>query len=244
VGLADLDNVDLVTGPSGGDQGLWILTDGWPVERESLDYVQLLIKLAGVLTYAERLDGDGHRSTVLLHSTGEPPASVLEFLRERGIAAMIAGSGVPRPAVGRPARFPNLLDGSPDLVSLQAANAARFAAEHGLDGSVESLVLLDDALEERRRAHGLLPEDEGDDLTDGDLIVPAGAYAGDVLRRHTREAVWWLGPPGRSGPLHVRAGLGLGSRVDPLGRVRRYLRYGARESVHTLVADRLARLNG
>jgi hypothetical protein len=244
VGLADLDNVDLVTGPSGGDQGLWILTDGWPVERESLDYVQLLIKLAGVLAHAERLGGDGHRSTVLLHSTGEPPVTVLEYLRERGIAAMIAAAGGPRPAAGRPARFPNLHDGSPDLVSLQAANAARFAAEHGLDGSVESLVLLDDALEEHRRAHGLLPGDEGDDLTDGDLIVPAGAYAGDVLRRHTREAVWWLGPPGRSGPLHVRAGLGLGTRVDTLGRVRRYLRHGADESVHALVTNLLTRLNG
>jgi hypothetical protein len=243
LGLADLDNVDLITGEPGGDQGLWILTEAWPPERESLDYVQLLIKLAGVLAYADRIGGEGHQSTVLLHSSAEPPSSVLEFLRERGVAAMIAGAVGPRPAAGRPARFPNLHDGSPDMVSLQAANAGMFAEEHGLDGSVDSLVLLDDALEERRRVHGLAPGDEDESFTDGDLIVLAGAYAGEVLRRHTREAMWWLGPPGRSGPLHLRAGLGLGSRVNTLGQVRKYLRYGSGESVHTLISDLVSRLN-
>lgn len=243
MGLADLDNVDLVTGEPDGDQGLWILSDGWPPEREALDYVQLLVKLAGVLAYADRLGGQGHRSTVLLHSGGEPPTSVLDYLRERGIAAMITGPAGPRPAAGRPARYPNLHDGSPDMDSLQASNAAAFAAEHGLDGSIESLILLDDALEERRRVQGLSPGDEDEAFTDGDLVVLAGAYAGEVLRRHTREAVWWLGPPGRSGPLHLRAGLGLGSRVNTLGRVRRYLQYGSGESVHVLVSDLVSRLN-
>jgi hypothetical protein len=242
LGLADLDDVDLVTGEPGGDRALWILTEGWPPEREALDYVQLLIKLAGVLAYADRIAGEGHRSTVLLHSGGEPPSSVLEYLRERGVAAMISGQAGPRPAAGRPARFPNLHDGSPDLNTLQGANAGAFAEEHGLDGSIESLILLDDALEERRRAHGLSPGDQDETFTDGDLVVLAGAYAGEVLRRHTREAVWWLGPPGRSGPLHMRAGLGLGSRVNTFGRVRRYLQYGADESVHALISDLAARL--
>jgi hypothetical protein len=243
LGLADLDNVDLVTGEPDGDQGLWILSEDWLPEREALDYVQLLVKLSGVLAYADRLDGEGHRSTVLLHSSGEPPSSVLEFLRERGVAAMIASPAGPRPAAGRRARYPNLHDGSPDTDSLQAANADRFAAEHGLDGTIESLVLLDDALEECRRVHGLSPGDEDPDFTDGDLVVLAGAYAGEVLRRHTREAMWWLGPPGRSGPLHMRAGLGLGSRVNTLGRVRRYLQYGSGESVHRLISDLAARLS-
>lgn len=243
MGLADLDNVDLVTGEPGGDQGLWILTEDWPPQREALDYVQLLVKLAGVLAYADRIGGEGHRSTVLLHSGGEPPSSVLEFLRERGVAAMIAGATGPRPAVGRPARFPNLHDGSPDMDSLQAANAGMFAEENGLDGSIESLVLLDDALEERRRVHGLSPGDVDEDFTDGDLVVLAGAYAGEVLRRHTREAMWWLGPPGRSGPLHMRAGLGLGSRVNTLGRVRKYLQHGSDESVHILISDLVSRLS-
>jgi hypothetical protein len=244
LGLADLDNVDLVTGEPGGDQGLWILSDGWPPEREALDYVQLLIKLTAVLAHAERLGGEGHRSTVLLHSGAEPPSSVLEYLRERGIAAMMAGKAGPRPAVGRPARYPNLLDGAPDIVSLQAANAGRFAADNGLDGSIESLVLLDDALEECRRVNGLSPGDRDEEFTDGDLVVLAGAYAGEVLRRHTREAMWWFGPPGRSGPLHMRAGLGLGSRVNTLGKVRRYLQYGSDESVHDLIANLVSRLNG
>jgi hypothetical protein len=241
LGLADLDNVDLVTGEPGGDQGLWILAEDWPPEREALHHVQLLVKLAAVLAYAERLGREGHRSTVLLHSDAEPPSSVLDYLRDRGVAAVIASGAGPRPAAGRRARYPNLHDGSPDLDSLQAANAARFAAEHGLDGSIESLVLLDDALEECRRVNGMRPGDEDPDFTDGDLVVLAGAYAGEVLRRHTREATWWLGPPGRSGPLHLRAGLGLGSRVNTLGRVRDYLRSG-REPVHDLVADLIARL--
>jgi hypothetical protein len=243
LGLADLDSVDLVTGEPGGDQGLWILADDWPPEREALDYVQLLIKLAGVLAHADRLDAEGQRSTVLLHSADEPPANVLEYLRERDVAAMIAGSRGPRPAAGRPARFPNLHDGSPDMDSLQAANAAAFAEENGLDGSIESLILLDDALEEHRRTHGLAPGDKDETFTDGDLEVLAGAYAGEVLRRHTREAMWWLGPPGRSGPLHMRAGLGYGSRVNTLGQVRKYLQYGSGESVHALISDLVSRLS-
>ena len=239
MGLADLENVDLVTGEDDGDQGLWILSEGWQPEREALDYVQLLVKLAHVRAYA---DGRRHRSTILLHSAGEPPESVLQYLRERDIAAMVAGAAGPRPAAGRPARYPNLHDGAPDLDSLQAANAAGFAAEHGLDGSLDSLVLLDDALEERRRLHGLLPDDEDEEFTDGDLVVLAGAYAGEVLRRHIRESMWWLGAPGRSGPLHMRAGLGLGTRVNTLGRVRRYLQYGPGESVYALITDLAARL--
>lgn len=244
MGLADLDSVDLVTGPPDGDQGLWIVAGEWSPEREALDHVQLLIKLAGVLAYAKTLSGAGHRSTVLLHSDGEPPVSVLDFLRERDIAAMVGGSAGPRPASGRHARYPNLHDGSPDMEALQSANAARFAAENGLDGTVESLTLVDDAIEERRHAHGLAPGDVDESLTDGDLIVLAGAYAGEVLRRHTREAVWWLGPPGNSGPLHLRAGLGHGTRVNTLGRVRGYLQHGSGESVHTLISSLLPRLNG
>lgn len=242
MGLADLDIVDLVTGPAGGDQGLWIVAGGWPPGREALDYVQLMIKLSGVLAHAKRLGGEGRRTTVLVHSAGEPPASVLEFLAERDVAATVGAAGSPRPAAGRPARYANLHDGSPDMAALQGANASAFAAEHGLDGSVESLTLVDDVLEERRRAYGLVPGDRDDACTDGDLVVLAGAYAGEVLRRHTREAAWWFGPPGRSGPLHLRAGLGLGTRVDTVGQARRYLQRGAEGSMYALIAGLLIRL--
>jgi hypothetical protein len=243
VGLADLDSVDLVTGPPGGDQGLWIVADEWAPEREALEYVQLMIKVAGALAHAERIGHEGRRSTVLVHSTAEPPVSVLQFLWERDIAATIGSPLRPRPATGRPARHPNLLDGSPDLAALQGTNADDFADRHGLDRSVASLALLDDVLEERRRLHGLRADDEDEKFTDGDLVVLAGAYAGEVLRRHTREAAWWFGPPGRSGPLHLRAGLGHGTRVDVLGRVHGYLRRSSRESVHALVSTLLTRLN-
>lgn len=242
MGLADLDTVDLVTGPAGGDQGLWIVAGDWPPGREALDHVQLLIKVAGVLAHAERLGGEGRRSTVLVHSGGEPPVSVLEFLAARDVAATVGTAAHPRPATGRPARYPNLPDGTPDMEALQGANASTFAAEHGLDGTVESLVLVDDVLEERRRAYGLAPGERDDGCTDGDLVVLAGAYAGEVLRRHTREAAWWFGPPGRSGPLHLRAGLGLGTRVDTLGHARRYLQRGAEASLYALIAGLLTRL--
>ncbi len=242
MGLADLDSVDLVTGPPDGDQGLWIVAGSWSPDRESLDHVQLLVKLAGVLAYAKTLGDAGHGSTVLMHSDAEPPASVLDYLRERDIAAMV-GRSVPRPATGRRARFPNLLDGSPDIDALQSANADLFAAEHGLDGTVESLTLVDDAIEECRHMNGLRPGDTDEEFTDGDLVVLAGAYAGEVLRRHTRDAAWWLGPPGNAGPLHLRAGLGHGTRANTLGRVRAYLQHGSRESVHALVSTLLSRLN-
>lgn len=242
MGLADLDTVDLVTGPAGGDQGLWIVAGDWPPAREALDHVQLLIKVAGVLAHAERLGGEGRRSTVLVHSRGEPPMSVLEFLQAHDVAATVGTAAHPHPAAGRRARYPNLHDGSPDLESLQGANATVFAAEHGLDGTVESLALVDDVLERRRRAYGLAPGDRDDGCADGDLVVLAGAYAGEVLRRHTREAAWWFGPPGRSGPLHLRAGLGLGTRVDTLGNARRYLQRGAEASLYALIAGLLTRL--
>lgn len=243
MGLADLETIDLVTGAPDDDQALWIVAGlGWPPDREALDYVQLAVKLAGVLSYADRLREKGRGTTVLLHSAGEPPESVLQFVRERGVVATIGDAAAPREAVGRPARYPNLHDGSPDLEALQSANATAFAADNGLDGSVESLILLDDTLEEARRVRGLRDGDVDENFADGDLIVLAGAYAGEVLRRHVRESMWWLGPPSSSGPLHLRAGLAYGTRVNVLGKVRKYLQYGSGESVHALVTGLLSRL--
>ena len=241
MGLADLENVDLVTGDHDGDQGLWIIADDWPAEREALEHVQLLIKLAHVLTHADRLNG----TAAARRSSCTAPASrrraCLDYVREHGVAAMIGNASGPRPASGRPAALPQPHRRLPRPGRPAGANAARFAAEHGLDGTVESLTLLDDALEEHRRVNGLRPGDVDEEFTDGDLVVLAGAYAGEVLRRHTREAVWWLGPPGNAGPLHLRAGLGLGTRVNTLGRVRAY--HGSGESVYALIASLLTRLN-
>lgn len=241
MGLADLETVDVISGQN--DQALWIVEEfGWPPEQEALGYVQLIIKVAGVLEHARRLRDDGKRCTILLHGPGEPPASVLQFLIDRQIAVTVGSTASPRPATGRPSRFPNLHDGSPDIETLQSANAAAFAAAHGLDGSVASLAKADDVVEARRDEHGLAPYDVDEEFTDGDLIVLAGAYAGEVLRHHARDGIWWIGPSGHSDPVHLRVGLGHGTRVNVLGAVRRHLSHGRTESLHRLVESALSRL--
>jgi hypothetical protein len=241
VGLADLETIDVTSGQN--DQALWIVEElGWPPEQEALEYVQLIIKLAGVLEHARLLLEDGKRSTVLLHGPAEPPASVLQYLTDRQVASTVGSTTSLRPATGRPSRFPNLHDGSPDLEALQSANAAAFAATHGLDGSVASLSQADEIVEARRDDHGLAPYDVDEEFTDGNLIVLAGAYAGEVLRHHSRDGLWWLGPSGHSDPLHLRVGLGHGTRVNVLGAVRKHLSHGSGESLYKLVDSALSRL--
>jgi hypothetical protein len=241
VGLADLDSVDLVTGE--GDKALWIVTDSdWPESREALEYTQLIVKLGMARAEAHRAREAGDRCTVLVHSAGEPPASVLEHLRANDVPATVGTSALPRPARGRRSAIPNLADGQPDLTTMQVANAAAFAQEFDLDGSPDSLILLDDVLDERRFERGLDPDDTDETYSDGDLIVTAGAYTGEVLRHAVRGSAWWLGPAGVTWPVHIRAGLGHGTRIDVFDRVSRYLRYGAKASVHALVASALVRL--
>lgn len=167
---------------------------------------------------------------------------MLQFLTDRQVAVTVGSTASLRPATGRPSRFPNLHDGSPDIEALQSANAAAFAAAHGLDGSIASLAKTDDIVETRRDEHGLAPYDVDEEFTDGDLIVLAGAYAGEVLRHHARDGIWWLGPSGHSDPVHLRVGLGHGTRVNVLGAVRRHLSHGSTESLHKLVESALSRL--
>lgn len=234
MGLAQLQTVDIVTAEQDGGKGLHIIAGvGWSPELEALQYVQLLIKLTGVLAYASRAQADGQRCVVRVNSADEPPSSVLEFLRANDVQAFVGLDE--RPASGRPPRFPNLPDGQPDLDALQAANAADFAARHGLDGSMESLRRLDAVLEDCRREAGLGPDDASEDFEDGDVIVLAGAYAGEVLRSSYGRGSWVLGPDGPSGPVHLSVGPPENEvAVNVLGKVRKYLRNGSADSVHVL----------
>ena len=55
MGLAELQTVDIVTADQDGSKTLHIIAGvGWAPELESLQYVQLIIKLIGVLAYAAR----------------------------------------------------------------------------------------------------------------------------------------------------------------------------------------------
>lgn len=234
MGLAELQTVDIVTADQDGSKTLHIIAGvGWAPELESLQYVQLIIKLIGVLAYAARAQADGQRCVVSVNSADEPPSSVLEFLHAKGVRAVVGLDE--RPPAGRAPRFPNLPGGRPDLDALQAANAADFAARHGLDGSVDSLRRLDGVLEDHRREAGIGPDDAAEDFDDGDLIVLAGAYAGEVLRSFHGGGSWVLGPDGPSGPVHLSVGpLGNEIAVNVLGKVRKYLQHGSADSVHTL----------
>ncbi|MBC6456382.1 hypothetical protein [Actinomadura sp. HBU206391] len=241
MGLADLETVDLVSSdPEGGEELHVIAGAGWPVEDEALYHVQLLIKIAGVLGYAESRRAEGKRSTVTVWGPDEPPAGVLEYLRSKGVRVLTGDPGSRQQASGRVPRIPNLPDGQPDINALQAANAANFARRHGLDGSVESLPRLDEILEARRAEHGLGPDDVDEDFTDGDLIVLGGAYAGEVMRAAV-GGTWALGPHGPLGPVHLRVGT---MSANVLGKVHKYLQHGAAESVSGMVTFGISELNG
>jgi hypothetical protein len=88
-----------------------------------------------------------------------------------------------------------------------------------------------------RRALGITPasDDAAEHFDDGDLIVLAGAYAGEVLRSFHGGGSWVLGPDGPIKPVHLSVGPpGNEIAVNVLGKVRRYLQHGSADSVHTL----------
>jgi hypothetical protein len=243
VGLSKLSTIDLVTShPERGEEGLHIIASlGWPAEREALFYTQLIIKLSRVLEYAEAGEAEGKRYSVIVASTDEPPTSVLDFLRARNVTATMFDPGEGSPMIGREPRFANMPDGEPDVNALQEANAREFADRHGLDGSVDSLLRLDELLEERRRDAGLGPDDVDEDLEDGDLIVLGGAYAGEVLRS-AAPAEWVFAPTGFLSPIHIRTTAKERISVNVLAKVHKYLRYGSEDSVHSLITVALSDL--
>lgn len=237
--LQDVNRIDMETGSPSGDRQLWIIALEWAPEREALDFVQLIIKLSNVESYAARLRAEGRRVTVRVQSMGEPPVSALEFLRSRAVTAAVGLPGAERPATGRPAGYPNLPGGAPDIDKLQAANAGLFAAQHHLDGSAESIHGVDRVLEQRRSEGGLGPHDTDEGLEDGDLLVLAGAYVGEVIRRE-KGGHWTIDPAGAMTAVHLV--LGDGTRVNTLGKAGKYLAYGSGESLQFMASTVIAHL--
>jgi len=226
MGIADLNRVDIVYEDEAG-LGLVAVATGW--EPEALRLAQLQAKTVAMRSYGAGLD---RPFRVELVCTDDPPP-------EAAVAHVVAVGGLVRSVqedaavTTRPGRFPPGPDGELDLDALQVANAAAFAAEHGLDGSVESLRRVDELLQARRAAEGYGPDDEADGLDDGDLIVLAGAYTGEALRGALGGA-WEPPTVGGSTLPSVRVAEGR-LAVQVCGKVRKFLHDGTSESVHGLV---------
>jgi hypothetical protein len=236
VGLAQLDRIDIVAAtPEGATRWIMVAGFGWPVAHEARLLVQLMLKLAGHERHAAHQDGPVLMELV---SADEPPRSVVELLAGKQIVCRVGTGGDRRPATGRPDTFPVGDDGWPALDALQAANARAFAAAHELPDppALDALDRLDDVLADRRAEEGLeVDEQDVDDLAaDGDLVVLAGAYAGEAIRRAAGGA--WRHDPSAAmmRPVHLLVGEEPGMTVNVLGKVIKYLHGGPSDSVASL----------
>jgi hypothetical protein len=236
MGLADLDRIDIVAAaPGGGETWIIVAGGGWPVADEARLVVQLLLKLAGHERHARH---QTHPVAIELISADEPPAGVVALLARKGIAAWTGTGADRRPSTGRPDTSAAGADGEPDLDVLQAANARAFAYAHRLPDppAVDGLDRLDEVLAARRAEVGLDEgeHDEDDRAFDGDLLVLAGAYAGEAIRAALGGA-WRYDPEAaHMQPIHLRAGPDQGYTVNVLGKVIKFLAGGRSDSVHSL----------
>jgi hypothetical protein len=234
MGLSELDRVDLVAErPGGGEVWIIVADDGWPADLEAMRIVQFLVKLA---TYERHARRQKPRARIEVYSAGEPPAGVVALLAKKQITAWTATAEARHPSIGRPDGYPAAT--WPDLAALQAANARSFARAHGLPEppALDALDRLDEVLAARRRDAGLGERevDADDRAADGDLIVLAGAYAGEAIRAAIGGA-WTFDPSAEQmQPLHLLAGPSPGYTINVVGKVKKYLSVGAGESLRAL----------
>lgn len=235
MGLAELDRIDIVaSADDGGERWISVAGYGWPEGDEARLIAQFLIKTANLRRHASHQEKPVHLELV---SADEPPSCVVEIAGRLGIAATV-GIDDRRPAQGRPSTYPLTPDGWPDIGVLMEANARAFAhrRELPLPPTLEALDELDAALEERREAAEVEADEESDEAIDGDLIVLAGAYAGEAIRVEVGGA-WKYEPETQSmNPIHLAAGPNADTTVNVLGKVVKYLRAGASDSVASLAA--------
>lgn len=241
MGLDSFNRCDLVVGnpndPGAGQRIITVNGRGWDPSDEALLTVQAMIKFTRLLPYAAGRTASGTPTTLSLTNFGEPPDTLLRWLKDRGVSneTMDAHAENRAPSVGRPATFPADAEGYPALNPLMEANARTFATTHGLPWppAMEGMDALD-AVIDARRARADLKEDEESDLEDGDLTVLAGAYAGEVSRReHGGE---WELDPRQSTPIVLRTGPDQSVVVNFPGKVVKYLCSGPSDSVRSLVA--------
>lgn len=216
----------------------WIISDllGFPPAADALSIVQVLTKLARY----ERHAAQQERSPAIeLASIDEPPSCLVELFKRRGHSVTVRPE--PRRAArGRASEFGLDDEGWPDMDALQVANASAFARAYGmpLPPSHDALVMLDEVLAERRRDQGLDADESDEDFLDGDLVVLAGAYAGESIRAAI-GGDWSFDL--RASMMHpVYLSVSDGSSVNVLGKVLKYLRNGPEDSVESL-ADSVVR---
>ena len=243
MGLDSFNRLDIVArdpeAPESGVRVIIVNGRGWDGPDEALLTVQAMVKFSRLLPYAEQQTQAGTPTRLELLNFGEPPDTLLRWLNARGVTnetrQHVDDAGWP--SRGRPAAFPADAEGLPALDPLMEANAERFAEQRGLPWppAMEGLEALDGVLEARRTSVGLGPEDHSEDIDDGDLVVMAGAYAGEITRREFGGR--WKLDPQNSTPLTLSVGEEKRQIVVNFpGKVVKYLCYGAEDSVRSLVS--------
>lgn len=231
MGLAEFDRIDIVArAEGGGERWISVAGYGWPENAEARLIAQFLIKTANL-----RRGHEGKPVHLELVSADEPPSCVVEIAARIGMTAVV-GIDDRRPAQGRPSTYPLTHDGWPDIGVLMEANAREFAQrrELPLPPTLAALTELDAALDERRADAEVGEDEESDDAFDGDLIVLAGAYAGEAIRLEVGGAWKYEPEPQYMNPIHLAAGPNADMKVNVLGKVIKYLRAGPSDSVESL----------
>lgn len=234
MGLAQLNRIDIVSEAPGGERRWLIMVagEGFPPAAEALHTVLAMLKGVGYIDHAAR-DAGGHCGVELV-TVGGVPQPLHAWLSARGVVVREQGQGS-APAAVTTSRFAALPEGGPDLDALQAANAESFARRHDLPlpPSVDALDRLDDVLAQLRAEHGF---DAGDGRDDpdrcGDLLVLAGAYAGEAIRRRHGGRWRWHEAVGFR-PLSLVVGKEDEKLVvvNPLGKVAKFLLNGREDSL-------------
>jgi hypothetical protein len=224
VAIWELSKIDIVAKEPDGVTKLILVVTEW--EPEALRLTQLAIKLAGLQGYGQQVQP--YRIEVVSFDN-EPPRAALAMAHQAGATVV----GPEKNAVtGRLGTFDS--DGELDWPGILAANAAQFAAIHGLAGTVDSLREVDALLTSAFAQASI--DDDGDPVEDGDLAVLAGSYAGEVMLAAFGGR--WLPPP----DFRILVGNGRSVEVGAFGKVRKFLSNGPGDAVHPLaqvVADRL-----
>lgn len=227
MGLGQFDTIDIVTADPNGRERWITVAAAWPEVDDALTIVQFLVKFARLRRHAA-----DHPVPVIftLISFAEPPACVVEIAAREGIDCQVGRDHAL--ARGRPSIYGNGPGGWPDIDALMQANARAFAEAHALPWppDADGLLALDLHLAGLRADDGLADDESATGPVDGDVVVRAGAYAGEAIRRDVGGA-WRLDAAALMNPVHLAAGPAAATAVNPLGKVGKFLREGTGESL-------------